>query len=120
MRDVKLRLRHGKLLLSLSTALSDGLIGVPEHGFSNELEVLVDNATLEQFTGICDKNGVEIYEGDIVRAEHSNYYDEHEEEPIYEPWIGKVFFKGSSYHINDSYSPTLDNVRIKSLEVIYR
>jgi len=33
---------------------------------------LVDPATVGQFTGLCDKNGVKIFEGDIVNAGYEN------------------------------------------------
>ena len=37
-----------------------------------EDEYVVDPATVGQFTGLCDKNGVKIFEGDIVNAGYEN------------------------------------------------
>lgn len=77
---------------------------------------------LEQFTGLTDKSGKEIYEGDVVQAEHTNFndLDAGEVAPEYAPWIGIVIGRGGCYSIKTKtgYSPNLSNIRIISIKVI--
>lgn len=59
------------------------------------IEFIVDGKTVGQFTGLLDKNGKEIYEGDILGCPEDNYF-------LHEA----VIFTEGCFMVKDDYTTT--------------
>lgn len=71
MREIKFRAWDGEKMFTPSSInfKNDTLWVCDSHGDNKlEYEMINPRAELMQFTGLKDKNGKEIYEGDIVRV----------------------------------------------------
>lgn len=72
---------------------------------------------LMQWTGLKDRNGVEIYSGYIVKTENEQFGSY----PCPNSYLGVVTYLEDSYHIvqsHSTYKPTLRNLTIMSIEII--
>jgi uncharacterized phage protein (TIGR01671 family) len=112
-----------KMLIHLANSSSDGYTlgftyrghidlgscGIDEVNTGNYFD---ENFIIQQFTGLLDSKGVEIFEGDILAYSYFGYDQYFFEEQ------GPIYFEDSSFKVNNYTLSSLKNAESFSCKVI--
>lgn len=81
---------------------------------------MVDPATVGEFTGLTDKNGKGIFEGDIISYDYIRYVEPQKTK-------GRVFYKNGSFLVNVYVGAVIsmplgylfgDDVKVNTIEIV--
>ena len=85
------------------------IIRVSDDGFDNYEEYEVDPETVSEFTGLRDKNGKRIFEGDIINYEDGDPSDyEYHDGTIMN--VGEIIFCDGKFCFTNAVSVTMDDL----------
>lgn len=87
-------INHSWCLGSLDITQKEHPIIIYPDRFGNKCKIFVDPKTVGQYTGLTDKNGKKIFEGDIVKAQDDIFGS-----PFCNGITGKVVYEETAFFI---------------------